>query len=457
MIEVEIQGFQSISKVSLRLDGFTALGGRSNLGKSAIVRALKSALTGASGTSFVRHASDCERLVKGVKKCRCQSSVRVKLPELTFLWEKGDYVNQYTVWKGSDEPVVYSKVDRGTPEFLLPQFAAVKVGEKQEMIQVSDQWNPIFLLNQGGNTVADVLSDVAQLNQINVAMGLVGKDRKNVLSTRKVREKDVLECARQLERYEGLDKVVKRASSIEQRYEAIEGAQNRLAKLEAYLATSGNLSSTIDRLEAAVSPSVPRVENLKEVSSRAVKLGLYFKQVAAKAAIVRRYKGVGDVSVPEVEVLRGSLTSAVKTDGWLDRLKQIKLVMGRVKGVDKLPDLTSPPLEDLRKQALTLRSLLVKQARLVEGLARLEGVDKIAEPDIPDLRALQVKATTTQGLLTRGIKLQANLKALNVAVSAEMVKLELEDQEILNELGKIDVCPTCAQPLDAKHCLHVED
>ena len=46
MLDVEIRNFQSIDHVHLRVEGFTALVGRSNIGKSAVVRAVKAALTG---------------------------------------------------------------------------------------------------------------------------------------------------------------------------------------------------------------------------------------------------------------------------------------------------------------------------------------------------------------------------------------------------------------------------
>ena len=95
MIEVEIQNFQSIDKVAFKIEGFTVLVGRSNIGKSALIRAIHCALTGASGTDFVRHGLDCERRIKGNKKCKCKSTVLFKTPSLHLIWEKGDADNQY--------------------------------------------------------------------------------------------------------------------------------------------------------------------------------------------------------------------------------------------------------------------------------------------------------------------------------------------------------------------------
>ena len=66
-VDVEIRNFQSIEKATIKIDGFTVVVGRSNIGKSALVRAVKAALTGAPVSSFVRHSSGCLRKTKAAK------------------------------------------------------------------------------------------------------------------------------------------------------------------------------------------------------------------------------------------------------------------------------------------------------------------------------------------------------------------------------------------------------
>jgi exonuclease SbcC len=205
MIELEITGFQSIERISLTVDRFTALVGRSNIGKSAIVRAVKAALTGAAGTDFVRHdPKTCSRVLKGNKKCKCKATVRMGFPEFSFLWEKGDSDNRYTVWRNGTEEV-YDKLDRGTPEFLSPAFSPIKVGDSPHLINVGDQFEPIFLLGDPGSAVADVLSDVAKLDNLNAALRLVAKDKTACSSTLKVREVDSQAEMARLAGFAGLD------------------------------------------------------------------------------------------------------------------------------------------------------------------------------------------------------------------------------------------------------------
>ena len=180
MIDLEVRSFQSIEHVKLRVDGFTALVGKSNIGKSAIVRAVKAALTGCVGNSFVRHSSACARRSKKAKTCECYSSVHIKAENFDLLWEKGDKHNRY-VFNGQEHGVP----NRGTPDFLErpkleKDFGQVKVGDQWSLLQVADQFENLFLLNQSGGVVADVFSDVARLDRVNVAIKYVEKDRRKL-------------------------------------------------------------------------------------------------------------------------------------------------------------------------------------------------------------------------------------------------------------------------------------
>lgn len=228
MIEVEIHNFQSVEHVVIQIDGFTTLVGRSNIGKTAIVRAVKAALTGRAGNNFVRHSPTCARLA-GAKKCKCHASVHVKAPGIDLLWEKGDAVNRYT-YNGT----VYDKVERGTPSFLSPLFSLLKVGDKPTLLQVADQFHPIFLLDTSGPAVADTLSDVARLDQINVASRLADKDLREARATLKVRRKDVQALARRVEAYDGLDDAVKPVDLLQEELRGLHSGQADVLRLEAY-------------------------------------------------------------------------------------------------------------------------------------------------------------------------------------------------------------------------------
>lgn len=411
MVEVEVRNFQSIEHVKFRISGFTALVGRSNIGKSAIKRAIHCALSAASGTDFVRHGLSCDRRSRGTKKCKCFSSVRIHTDALDLTWEKGDAVNRYLVLRaGEKETTVYDKVGQGTPDFLQPDFSPLKVGDKHKLVQVSDQFNPLFLLNQGGNTVADVLSDVAHLDQINRAINLVSRDRKADTATRKVREKDVLSLTKSLEAYEGLDAAIYDVVQIEDSHQAVQKAQDDLERLEGFLDKAQALGTSLRALRAALTPSLPDGESLEETARKAIQVKYFYETLSTKAKLLRSLRGVGDVALPDPDPMGASLGEAVRVESWLRQLRTFK-----------------------------------------SRLRRWKGLEVCQLSDLEPLGAAWDKGAEVDGFIRRLARLQATKKR----AEALLLDVEAEEQSILKEIRELGVCPTCSQSFDADRCLHL--
>ncbi len=412
MVEVEIRGFQSIEHAKFRIQGFTVLIGRSNIGKSSIIRAIQCALTGASGTDFVRHGSNCERRKRGAKKCKCFSQVTLRTDNLRVTWEKGDAVNRYIVLRaGEKETTVYDKIGRGVPDFLQPEFSPIKVGDSMNLVQVSEQFNPIFLLDQSGPAVADVLSDVARLDHINAAMRMVEKDRKADTSTRKVREKDVLSIAKSLKAYEGLDPVLDDVGRVEQRHADIQETSKALDKLDGFLGRAKTLRASVRALQASVEPSLPDGGTLEETARQAYQASQFFDALAVKVRQVRQLRGINDVTLPDNAPVEESLEEVRRIELWVQRLQDFKV-----------------------------------------RLKRWEGVEDFLLPDPEDMKSSLVKATEIQGFLERLVRLKEKQKRLE----SSLVSAESDEQAIIDEIQGLGICPTCSQNIEAGRCLHLE-
>jgi hypothetical protein len=319
MTEVEVRNFQSIEHATIRIEGFTAIVGRSNIGKSALVRAVKAALTGATGTAFVRHGDLCARRTKDSKTCKCQASVRIQREGFDLLWEKGDAVNRY-VFNGT----VYDSVERGTPSFLQEGYALIKVGDSKELLQVCDQFDPIYLLNQTGGVIADVLSDVAHLDRMNVAMRLVEKDRKEATSTRKVREQDITTLTGQVVLYDGLDDAVSRVKTAEAGLAGVERAGGHLTRVERFLeACSARATEirTLAGIEAIVEP--PAVGPLRDRAGAFQRLAGWWDDLVGHRSWFERMKGLDALLVPDKSPL------GTAEQGWL----QISKLAGRIQSL----------------------------------------------------------------------------------------------------------------------------
>lgn len=376
MVEVEVRNFQSIEKAALKVEGFTALVGRSNIGKTALVRAVKAALTGAPVGSSVRHGKGCLRKTKKAKSCKCFASVHLKAPGFDLLWEKGDAVNRYT-FNGQ----VYDKTDKGTPEFLSPAFLPVKVGDQQTLLQVADQFSAIFLLDQTGGTVADVLSDVARLDRINTATRFCEKDRKEAVSTRKVREKDVLDLEGKLARFDGLDAAVAQARSVEAQLASLERKEAEVVKLDRFLTTGVALGKRIAVLEAGVATPVPDPAPLRACRDSFGKLDAWVASLASAEAAVARLAPIADVVVPAKPPIVQKAAEFERLNRWHGQLVAFRDFFNASKPVEALPPLVAPAFRDKLVELDRLSGLLARLTATQAAVARLEAAHKAAEAE----------------------------------------------------------------------------
>jgi len=407
MVEVEIRGFQSIEQVSIRIDGFTALVGRSNIGKSAVVRAIKCALTNSLGTSFVRHTTYCARSVRGAKTCKCQTTVRLKAEGFDLLWEKGDSVNKYT-FNGQ----VYDKPGQGIPDFLITSgFAPVKVGDDVGSIQVADQFFPIFLLNQSGPAVAEAISDVARLDRVTAATKMVEKDRREVVSTKKIREKDAEELRVRLAAYDGLDAALDKTESAVRALVRVESEAQRVTVLDRYITTTGALVARLKALWEINSVAVPDLETVLTQSKKATLLTKFANELNRR---VEDFKNLSWVDkflglVPAIEGLQEVIDKIRQLDKWIQRMRSYKARFTALEAAEKIILPALDPLETNR--------------------------DKLRE-------------------LTRFASKHTSITKSIQQVQAELDATEAEEKLVQGEVDALGVCPTCTQPVQSGRHLH---
>ena len=374
MIRLEVKNFQSIVHEIIDIDGFSAVAGRSNIGKSALVRAIKAALTGAPADSYVRHSKDCPRTVKGAKSCKCYCSVRITAPDLDLLWEKGDTVNHY-VYNGVDHTAAGS----GTPEFLGDPFAMVTMGKDKVLLQVSDQFDPIFILDKSGTVVADTLSDVAKLDQINVAMRMSERDRKEAASTRKIRDKDREQLQTGLILYEGLDEYLSQVEAVERmngEIERLEDQVTRLAHLEITLQASAERVRELTPVEGV---QVPDIESVN-LHAHLILLQRLAAQYADKQRVVDLLEPASDVKIPTLEA-DTTLSSLDSLGRWDARLKILKEFLTGAERADATQIEGIQPLLDITDQAKQLKVLDSRLSAILLGAKSIKQDLATAEAD----------------------------------------------------------------------------
>jgi len=368
MIRIEIQDFQSIASVVLEVSGFAALVGRSNIGKSAVIRAVRAVLTNAQGVQDVRHGPTCARHLRGVKTCKCKAQVHIVGPGFDILWEKGDADSRYTI-----NGTVYEAVPKGTPDFLKQWFQPVKIGEKSMLLQVASQWDPLFLLDASGPAVADVLSDVAQLDRINVASRLVEKDRREAQATIKVREKDIQATCDALVLYTGLDGVVQRMEDLTTSSVGLQATQKATEKVLQLLAAKQVCDTTITYLE----PVETLVFPAKVPVLKAVQIWDYLidkgGELAAKEAVVHKLELVEALYVPSDRHLTRTVKAAEGMLDWLTSLRAIKAIFTQLTGVCRVEPPNATQLQERASQVGVVVPLAEQLVRLRSDVAAMGG------------------------------------------------------------------------------------
>lgn len=456
MIQVEIKNFQAIDELKLSVEGFTALVGRSNIGKSSVVRALKCALSGSSGSDFVRHdARLCPRLVNGAKTCKCFASVKLTFGEgQALLWEKGVRgINRYTVWKDGVESV-YDRVGQSIdlPEFLDGQFAPVKLGPNESLLQVSSQFDPPFLLDLSGPAVASILSDIGQLDDINQALAAVSKDRRAAMSTRKVREADIAGLSQRLGVYAGLDDHLQRVRAAQQAGRVIEGVSGRL-RLADRLITEVTESARILRRVSSAAELKPPAPGFFQASAK--RLGDACTFIGGWDSRVRAVQSLKAALISPVPALRGIQELAGRRQRVSSYEKASQERVGLVKRLERATAAKAPDnLDQLQKGALASKRMgawLERLGLLRDAYAKGSQLQMALLPDGASLASRLRRVSDSNALLSRLDRLERDLgqtqKALEEA-TAEVVTV----RQAFAELG---LCPTCHQGIAPEHVTHV--
>jgi hypothetical protein len=150
---IRLRNFQSFVDETIHLSpGVNALTGRNNLGKSALVRALRAVFQGECRNGLIR---------RGERSC----TVDVTFSDgRTLRWDRVSHRNPVNLWKllGTDGAVVteggmtYETGGRTVPEWVTKMFG---IGPVEGLdVHVNRQKAPVFLLDRPGTVRASVLS-----------------------------------------------------------------------------------------------------------------------------------------------------------------------------------------------------------------------------------------------------------------------------------------------------------
>ena len=152
-LTLHVENFQSLESVDVQFEGFTAITGPSNVGKSALIRALQAIMTNDLHKTWIRH---------GTKR----ATVRLNpdLPGLRSMeFVKGGTINSYSlVTDESPEPVKLPKVGKVAPDQVRDAgFSLLETDrETEHSLHVARQLEPLFLVADSEPEITSIINSI---------------------------------------------------------------------------------------------------------------------------------------------------------------------------------------------------------------------------------------------------------------------------------------------------------
>lgn len=419
-IHVHIKNFQSIEDLSFDVHGFSCLVGKTNAGKSSLLRAMSGALLNKPVTNLVR---------KGTKSCM----VRLSSEGWGLLWEKAEKgLNRYTI-EGKAE--VLENVGPKQPEQVSAfGFRSVRIGEKDLYPWYASQWSPVFLLDEGGPTVTQFISEISGLDVLQKAITLGLKEKKKSLDDAKLATAEVESVNVKINQIDELDDLISMTAELESQSQSIEQYEFRLEMIRKFL-------DEIDKalkLEKVLSPvssvrlpstslqgDVDRLQSMHDAL-----LGL---EEAAKRVIALKGKTVEVPICPSEEF-----------DTW-SKIKKFSDVDGLKKCVDKLKNVSSVdvPTHDYEQELKSLNESRVRAKKIDELSKSIAILDKT-------IQLSEIDESSQLSDIEKRKKMCVEIEKLRAEIQTFTGQLYDVDEQLTSvgtELASIPSCPTCSRPI----------
>lgn len=389
-VHVKIDNFQSIKSIDFEINGFTCVTGKTNIGKSAIIRAISSALLGAPVVGNVR---------KGNKFC----TVELKSEDWSLKWEKGEKgINKYWIPFNAETPL--DKVGQKQIDQIADMgFKSIQVGSDSIQPWFADQFEPLFLLKKSGPAVTNFISEITRLSVLQDAITINVRAKKRLIDKSKAKIEDKKKL------------------------------NDKLGKLS-QLNSMNKLKIDLNHQSETIKESVVLYKNLKE----------NYVKLEKTRALTSVFEKISEVKIPEDKLEKSFNSYSFLTESYKSlELEAIKVITFR--GIKKLE---IPKVEEIKKDVQTLKKLKSLQISIDSESEQINKYINIKKASIPEKISLDISKINKLKLSKKELEsLNSEIKGLQL--KEKTIKSELK--EIEAEIGKIDLCPTCKRPNVSQH------
>jgi len=422
-VKVSIKNFQSVSDIEFEIHGFTCITGPTNIGKSAIIRAISSAILNKSTIGIVR---------KGKKYC----TVELAGDGWGMKWEKGDGVGRY--WVPGEEKA-RTGIGQGQTELTEKLgFKSIKVGDDVLSPWLATQFDPIFLLNKSGPAVTNFISDISRLKVLQDAIVINARTKQRSLAEANSHDEELASITARESKLDGLDSLLAVEQDLVAELESLKACSDRISKVTVL---SDRMDSESEVLKVIVgvkdvrvpAPSSGNVSVLSEANKKNQEL----ERTALSIASLRT---ISSVVIPDAS--DEAALNKIK-DG--RRMLEIEPLSNSVKILQSSSSVKIPASSELDVSRLQTGARMVSEiASLQESISLME--TEVEIPTSVDKESLQ-KFLRAKQLLSEIAAAEKDIKKGEDSLK----QYDDELQTVLDELSKIPTCPTCQQVCASIH------
>jgi hypothetical protein len=357
-MKISIENMQSLKSAELEVDGFCVVVGRSNLGKSAVIRAVEGAIYNHPVQAYVRSGAPFLR-------------VTLEGPDYSVQWKKGPHHNDYVI-----NGVTYESVGRDAPPKIKELgFKDVELNKSKLRVQISDQFHPLFLISESGSDIAQAIADVSRIYEIQAAQDAADKDKRANQATLKVREQDSVYHTQRLKELESFSDKIKILEDCVEESKVIENQQKYLKVTASILAQKTYAQAKIENL--CNLPEVPSGDVLDTT-----KIHLMTGYVKSYHALVK-VRDI-DVIIPSALDLDTLRDQAIRSRGYIKTYHDVRR---RLESLTSLETLDIPPIDALT--SLDLRGMAQHLQHMKNLVTMLRSIQSEVEDSAKDLKNIE--------------------------------------------------------------------
>ena len=274
---IEVENFQSVREARLELRGFCVLVGESDVGKSAVVRAL---------ASLAQNLPAAAAVTRGEK----QAVVRVTLRDgRSVEWVRRASGASYRVAVPGSPPLVLDKLGRDVPEPVaaLRLFRLV-TPESAELLSLVPQGHYLKFLDDA-RAIVRVAGELRAISVLNDALALARKARRDAAAAEHVQDELAARAGAQADALSPAAALARRADAALALEREVEGLAVRRTSVQVALtryARALSLVAAADARALSLAPVRALGERLRAVRAPADEVSTLAARVARARALV---------------------------------------------------------------------------------------------------------------------------------------------------------------------------